>query len=169
MAEEKVVVAKNEDATSQDRGHGPRAPRNGARKPGARKPGARGPRREEKQYEERVVAINRVSRTVKGGRKMRFAALVVIGDGKGNVGYGTGKAIEVPEAIKKALENAKRNMTHVTLVKNGTLSHDIEGKFGACKIYLKPAPEGTGVIAGGPVRAVLELAGVKNIYSKVYF
>lgn len=168
MAEEKVVVANKEEATSQ-RPQGARAPRNGRpARPNGKKPGPRGPRREEKQYEERVVAINRVSRTVKGGRKMRFAALVVIGDGKGNVGYGTGKAIEVPEAIKKALENAKRNMTHVTLVKNGTLSHDIEGNFGASKIYLKPAPEGTGVIAGGPVRAVLELAGVKNIYSKVY-
>ena len=165
MAEEKVVA--QEAASQEQRPHGSR-PQRGPRKPGARKPGQRGPRREEKQYEERVVAINRVSRTVKGGRKMRFAALVVIGDGKGNVGFGTGKAIEVPEAIKKALENAKRNMTHVTLVKNGTLSHDIEGNFGACKIYLKPAPEGTGVIAGGPVRAVLELAGVKNIYSKVY-
>ena len=153
MAEEKVVA--QEAASQEQRPHGSR-PQRGPRKPGARKPGQRGPRREEKQYEERVVAINRVSRTVKGGRKMRFAALVVIGDGKGNVGFGTGKAIEVPEAIKKAL------------VKNGTLSHDIEGNFGACKIYLKPAPEGTGVIAGGPVRAVLELAGVKNIYSKVY-
>ena len=167
MAEEKVVVAN--EATSQERPQGARAPRNGRPgKPAGKKPGARGPRREEKQYEERVVAINRVSRTVKGGRKMRFAALVVIGDGKGNVGYGTGKAIEVPEAIKKALESAKRNMIHVTLVKNGTVSHDIEGNFSACKVYLKPAPEGTGVIAGGPVRAVLELAGVKNIYSKVY-
>ena len=167
MAEEKVVVAK--EATSQERPQGARAPRNGRPgKPAGKRPASRGPRREEKQYEERVVAINRVSRTVKGGRKMRFAALVVVGDGKGNVGYGTGKAIEVPEAIKKALEAAKRNMIHVTLVKNGTVSHDIEGNFSACKVYLKPAPEGTGVIAGGPVRAVLELAGVKNIYSKVY-
>jgi small subunit ribosomal protein S5 len=99
---------------------------------------------------------------------MRFAALVVIGDGKGNFGYGTGKAQEVPDAIKKAEEAAKKNMFHVTIVKNGTISHDINGLFGACQVYLKPAPEGTGVIAGGPVRAVLELAGIKNIYSKVY-
>ena len=99
---------------------------------------------------------------------MRFAALVVVGDGKGNFGYGTGKAAEVPDAIKKAEEAAKKNMFHITIVKNGTISHDINGTFGASQVYLKPAPEGTGVIAGGPVRAVLELAGVKNIYSKVY-
>jgi small subunit ribosomal protein S5 len=99
---------------------------------------------------------------------MRFAALVVIGDGKGNFGYGTGKAAEVPDAIRKAEEAAKKNMFHITIVKNGTISHDIMGEFSAAKVYLKPAPEGTGVIAGGPVRAVLELAGIKNIYSKVY-
>ncbi len=173
MAEEEKVVAKTEEAApaanEPRRSKAPRGNRSG--KSGERngkKPASRGPRKEEKQYEERVVAINRVSRTVKGGRKLRFAALVVIGDQKGNFGFGTGKAIEVPEAIKKALENAKRNMYHVTLVKNGTVAHDIEGEFGACKVYLKPAKEGTGIIAGGPVRAVLELAGVKNIYSKVY-
>ncbi|MCH5171487.1 MAG: 30S ribosomal protein S5 [Erysipelotrichales bacterium] len=122
----------------------------------------------EKEFAERVVAINRISKTVKGGRRMRFAALMVIGDGKGRFGYGTGKAGEVPDAIKKATEAAKKNMFRVTLVKGDTISHEIIGEFGACKVLLKPAPEGTGIIAGGPVRAVLELAGIKNIYSKVY-
>lgn len=166
MAEEKVVKTEEvaKEATQETR----KSPRGNRSRNGARKGAPRGPRKEEKQYEERVVAINRVSRTVKGGRKLRFAALVVIGDQKGNFGFGTGKAIEVPEAIKKALESAKRNMYHVTLVKNGTVAHDVEGEFGACKVFLKPAAEGTGIIAGGPVRAVLELAGVKNIYSKVY-
>lgn len=170
MAEEEKVVVQTEEVATEatNEPHRVRTPRGNRKPTGNRKGNQRGPRREEKQYEERVVAINRVSRTVKGGRKLRFAALVVIGDQKGNFGFGTGKAIEVPEAIKKALENAKRNMYHVTLVKNGTISHDIEGEFGACKVYLKPAAEGTGIIAGGPVRAVLELAGVKNIYSKVY-
>lgn len=124
--------------------------------------------RPEKEFAERVVAINRISKTVKGGRRMRFAALMVIGDGKGRFGYGTGKAGEVPDAIKKATEAAKKNMFRVTLVKGDTISHEIIGEFGACKVLLKPAPEGTGIIAGGPVRAVLELAGIKNIYSKVY-
>ena len=166
MAEEKVVVAPveaTEEPKRAPRGDRPqRGPRKDGKKPFDRKKSF------EKQYEERVVSINRISKTVKGGRRMRFAALVVIGDGKGNFGYGTGKAAEVPDAIKKAEEAAKKNMFHVTIVKNGTISHDINGLFGACQVYLKPAPEGTGVIAGGPVRAVLELAGIKNIYSKVY-
>lgn len=122
----------------------------------------------EKLYEERVVKIRRVSKTVKGGRHMRFSALVVIGDGKGKYGYGTGKSNEVPEAIKKALEDAKVGMYRLPIVKNGTIPHTVVGKFGATQVFLKPAPDGTGIIAGGPVRAVLELAGVKNIYSKVY-
>lgn len=173
MAEEEKVVANTEEVAPEAsaeprRGRAPRGNRkpNGDRA-GGKKPMAR-PRREEKQYEEKVVRINRVSRTVKGGRKLRFAALVVIGDRKGNFGFGTGKAAEVPEAIKKALENAKRNMFHITLVKNGTIAHDYFGAYGASKVYLKPAPEGTGIIAGGPVRDVLEIAGVKNIYSKIY-
>ena len=99
---------------------------------------------------------------------MRFAVLMVVGDGKGNFGFGTGKAGEVPEAIKKALAAAKANMYHIDIVKGGTVSHDVMGEYGASKVYLKPAKEGTGIIAGGPVRAVLELAGIKNIYSKVY-
>ncbi len=162
MAEENMVVeTENKPAPKQERAHR-------SERPGRKMGGKPGVNRFEKQYEERVVAINRVSKTVKGGRRMRFAALVVVGDGKGNYGFGTGKAGEVPDAIKKALEAAKRNMLHITIVKGGTISHEIVGKFGACNVFLKPAPEGTGIIAGGPVRAILELAGVKNIYSKVY-
>lgn len=129
----------------------------------------RKPRDEVKEYEEVVVDINRIAKTVKGGRRMRFSALVVIGDRKGKYGYGTGKAAEVPDAIKKALEAAKRNMHTIHIVKKGdTIAHEIVGKFGACSVFLKPAPEGTGIIAGGPVRAILELSGIRNVTSKVY-
>ena len=120
------------------------------------------------QIEERTVAVNRVSKTVKGGRKMRFASLIVAGDRKGHVGMGTGKANEVPAGIKKASEKARKNQFVVPMVKGGTIPHTVIGRHGACRVFLKPAPEGTGVIAGGPVRAVLELAGIRNIYSKVY-
>ena len=118
---------------------------------------------EEKQFEERVVTINRVTKVVKGGRRMRFAALVIVGDHKGNVGYGTGKANEVPEAIKKAVEDAKKNIIHVEMVKT-TIPHQITGIAGAGQVFLKPAP--TGIIAGGPVRNVIELAGIQDIFSK---
>ena len=120
---------------------------------------------EEKQFEERVVTINRVTKVVKGGRRMRFAALVIVGDHKGNVGYGTGKANEVPEAIKKAVEDAKKNIIHVEMVKT-TIPHQITGVAGAGQVFLKPAPAGTGIIAGGPVRNVIELAGIQDIFSK---
>lgn len=130
----------------------------------------RRPRREEaKEYEERVVEINRISKTVQGGRHMRFSALVVIGDKKGKYGFAMEKSGEVPDAIKKSLEAAKHNMHNIHIVKKGfTIAHEVMGKYGATKVYLKPAPAGTGIIAGGPVRAILELGGLRNVVSKVY-
>ena len=119
----------------------------------------------ENQFEERVVAINRVTKVVKGGRRFRFAALVVIGNKQGQIGFGSGKAAEVPDAIKKAVEDAKSNMITIPIV-NNTIPHAITGVYGAGQVFLKPASEGTGIIAGGSVRAVLELAGVHDILSK---
>ncbi|MGI6710270.1 MAG: 30S ribosomal protein S5 [Bacilli bacterium] len=119
----------------------------------------------DKTFEERVVSINHVTKVVKGGRRYRFNAVVVVGDKNGRVGVGTGKANEVPDAVKKAVEDAKKNLIKVEMV-NSTIPHAVTGVYGGGKVFLKPAKDGTGVIAGGPVRAVVELAGISNILSK---
>ncbi len=164
--EEKVVEQKQEvkqEVKSETKNDAPRGKRpfnkNGRR-----------PLREKKQddMEDRTVTVNRVCKTVKGGRKLRFASLIVAGDKKGHVGMGTGKAKEVPDGIKKASERARKTQITVPMVKGNTIPHAVIGRHGACRVFLRPAPEGTGIVAGGPVRAVLELAGVRNIYSKVY-
>ena len=165
MAEEEKVVAKQEEkaevksTTKHDSPRGKRPfNKNGRR-----------PLREKKDdIEDRTVAVNKVCKTVKGGRKLRFSSLVVAGDKKGHVGMGTGKAKEVPDGIKKAADRARKTQITVPMVKGNTIPHSIVGRHGACKVFLRPAPEGTGIVAGGPVRAVLELAGIRNIYSKVY-
>jgi small subunit ribosomal protein S5 len=120
---------------------------------------------EELELQDKLVVVNRVSKTVKGGRIARFTAIVVVGDGAGHVGYGLGKAAEVPDAIRKATEDAKKNIIEVSL-KGDTIPHEITGVYGAGKVLLKPAAEGTGIIAGATVRAVVEMAGIKNIRTK---
>ncbi|MBQ4209276.1 30S ribosomal protein S5 [bacterium] len=117
-------------------------------------------------FEQKVVKIKRINKTTKGGRKMRFSVLLVIGDRKGNVGFGMGKSIEIPNAMQKALKNAKNNLTKVIMTKKGSIYHDIVGKACAAKILLKPAPLGTGIVAGGAIRTVIELAGYSDIYTK---
>ena len=118
------------------------------------------------ELNEKVVSIKRVTKVVKGGRNMRFTALVVVGDGNGHVGAGLGKATEIPEAIRKGKEDAAKNLITVALDDNESITHDFIGKFGGASVLLKKAPEGTGVIAGGPARAVIEMAGIKNIRTK---
>ena len=124
------------------------------------------PNNEAPEFIEKVVYLNRVSKTVKGGRVMKFSALVVVGDGKGTVGYGLGKAAEVSEAILKGITDAKKNMVKVALAPHGTIPHEVTGIFGAGKVLMRPAPEGTGVIAGGAVRAVMEAVGIRNITAR---
>lgn len=121
-----------------------------------------------KEYEERVVKITKVTKVVKGGKRMKFSALVVVGNGKGKYGYGLAKSAEVPEAIKKAISVAEKDIRILPIAKNDSIRHEVEGEYGATKVFLKPAPAGTGIVAGGPVRAILELAGIKNVYSKIY-
>lgn len=120
---------------------------------------------EQNPFEERVVAVNRVTKVVKGGRRFRFSALVVVGNKAGQVGFGTGKALEVPDAIKKAIEDAKRSLITVPLV-GTTIPHQVIGEYGAGKVFFKPASEGTGIVAGGAVRSIFELAGINDVLSK---
>ena len=124
------------------------------------------PNKEAPEFIEKVVYLNRVSKTVKGGRVLKFSALVVVGDGKGTVGYGLGKAAEVSEAILKGITDAKKNMVKISLAAHGTIPHEATGIYGAGKVLMRPAPEGTGVIAGGAVRAVMEAVGIKNITAR---
>jgi len=180
VAEEAVAEPVKEEKTEAPRrgGYEPHgsvsAPRPGDRKygdhkgkPSERRNGRGGFKLDKDDYLERVVAINRISKTVTGGKHMRFSALAVVGDGKGKYGFANCKSGEVPDAIKKALDKARKHMLSITLVK-GTISHDVVGKFGSTKVVLKPAKPGTGIVAGGPVRAIVELAGIKNVVSKVY-
>lgn len=147
---------------------GKRGPREGG-EGRERKGRGRGEGREEGgELQERLVAINRVAKTVKGGRRMAFAALVVVGDGKGRIGAGSGKAREVPEAIKKATDQARRRMMRVPLRESRTIHHDVEARFGAGRLRLRMAPAGTGIIAGGPLRAVFEVLGVHDIVAKSF-
>ena len=183
MEEEKKIVeapAAEAEAKPAPRGgyepHGSAsAPRPGDRKagdhkgrPSERRGGRGGFHREGDDLSERVVSINRISKTVQGGKHMRFSALAVVGDGKGRYGFAMAKSGEVPDAIKKALEKGRKSMRGIQIVKGDTIAHDVEGVYGSTKVVLKPARPGTGIVAGGPVRAILELAGVKNVVSKVY-
>lgn len=172
MAEEKVLTEEvkteqNTEAKPEVKAENKKADAPRGKKP-FNKNGKRPLREKKDDIEERTVAVNRVCKTVKGGRKLRFASIIVSGDKKGHVGMGTGKAKEVPDGIKKASDRARKSQIFVPMVKGDTIPHEIIGRHGACKVFLKPAPEGTGIVAGGPVRVVLELAGVRNIYSKVY-
>ncbi len=152
----------NSDRRGRGRGEG------GEREGRSRGRNSEGPRpeREESEFVDKLVHINRVAKVVKGGRRFAFAALVVVGDAKGRVGYGSGKAREVPEAIRKATEQAKRNLIKVPLREGRTLHHDVNGHFGAGRVVLRAAPPGTGIIAGGPMRAVFETMGVADVVAK---
>ncbi len=177
MARTPTTGAGDQDG-ARGRGRGDGAGRGRGREGGERqgREGGRGPRREgggrdggrggEDEFVDKLVHINRVAKVVKGGRRFAFAALVVVGDAKGKVGYGSGKAREVPEAIRKATDAAKRQMIRVPLREGRTLHHDLYGRFGAGKVILRAAPAGTGIIAGGPMRAVFETMGIQDIVAK---
>ena len=176
MSDETAGGPPADASSEQPRGRGPRGPRRGGpgggRGPGGER-GRRGPRdgqqteeRAEGELVDKLVAINRVAKVVKGGKNFAFAALVVVGDKKGRVGYGHGKAREVPEAIRKATEEAKKSLIRVPLREGRTLHHDGRGHWGAGKVMLRAAPAGTGLIAGGPMRAVLEVLGVSDVVAK---
>ena len=160
-----MARAPNSDRSprSGERGERSERPQRGRQRQGERNDADS---REESEFIDKLVSINRVAKVVKGGRRFAFAALVVVGDQKGRVGYGTGKAREVPEAIRKATEQAKRNLIRVALREGRTLHHDIRGDFGAGRVILRSAPPGTGIIAGGPMRAVFETMGVQDVVAK---
>lgn len=162
--QDQIVSEDKRDNRSRGRNRDDRNNRDDSQR-GRRKGGKFDKKRQKPEFEERIVEIRRVTKVVKGGKNMRFAALVVIGDMKGRVGYGTGKAAEVPEAIRKAVESAKKNMIKVPMV-GTTVPHRIQGRFGSGEVLIMPAKEGTGVIAGGAARAILELAGYKDVRSK---
>ena len=155
-------------AQAPGRGQGPGrgGPGRGGQGPGRRRRDDRGARGEDSDHIEKLVSINRVAKVVKGGRRFGFAAIMVVGDGKGRAGYGAGKAREVPEAIRKATEQAKREMVRVPLREGRTLHHDVAGRYGAGRVVLRAAPAGTGVIAGGPMRAIFECLGVHDVVAK---
>ncbi|MCR5564475.1 MAG: 30S ribosomal protein S5 [Gammaproteobacteria bacterium] len=163
MAEEKVLVEEVVEATEAQEEVKEAAPRREDRP--RRSDRRREEEREDSPYESRLVSVGRITKVVKGGRRMRFNALVVIGDGKGLVGFGTGKAHEVPDAIKKATKDAEKNLIKVPLYRT-TLPHEVIGHYGSGSVLLKPAVPGTGISAGGPVRAIMELAGVEDVLSK---
>ena len=163
MAEEKVLVEEVVEATEAQEEVKEAAPRREDHP--RRSDRRREEEREDSPYESRLVSVGRITKVVKGGRRMRFNALVVIGDGKGLVGFGTGKAHEVPDAIKKATKDAEKNLIKVPLYRT-TLPHEVIGHYGSGSVLLKPAVPGTGISAGGPVRAVMELAGVEDVLSK---
>ncbi|WP_339030129.1 30S ribosomal protein S5 [Spiroplasma endosymbiont of Cantharis nigra] len=169
MTEETKVVKTEStpkvDSSNQDKRETRPNNNNNNRPNGQRRDSKFNRNREDNPYEERVVTINRVTKVTKGGRRFRFAAVVVIGDKKGRVGLGTGKANEVPDAIKKAIKEARKSLIRIPLA-GSTVPHDVMGHYGAGKVMIKPARKGTGVIAGGPVRAVVELAGISDIYTK---
>jgi small subunit ribosomal protein S5 len=166
-------MARAPGSSARPAGGGARPPGGGDRGPrgrGRRGDGDRGPRergdREDSEFVEKLVGINRVAKVVKGGRRFGFAAIVVVGDGKGRVGYGAGKAREVPEAIRKATEQARRAMVRIPLREGRTLHHDIIGRYGAGEVIVRAAKPGTGIIAGGPMRAIFEALGVQDVVAK---